>query len=258
MSEEDKGKRRDWPPYLNLEDSLKIIKEIHGKTGGMVDADGLAKILESTPVSSTFFRKVAALRAWGLISKEGNRFKLTTTGEAIAQPRAEFEYKQAILDSFLNVDRLKRIANFYAGKALPEGEFLISALIRDLATDKGLAEQWADTFKESGKTAGIFSDVKGRLTVRQNFSQASIESIYRQEQPVPINTPEVFPQKTEQPVAPFTESPQQGADIWRMAVGPFFFSGPQKPTKEQALILKTFKNFFEDYYKSVFDEQQDK
>ncbi len=257
MAEEkirERRERRDVPPFLSLEGAVEIAKQIHSRAGGSVNSDGLVEILGSPASSSVYLRKVAALRAWGIVVKEDELFKLSSEAEAIVQPRNESEKRKALLNCFLGVDKLRRIAQLYAGKILPEDSFLLNTLTRDLQFDRTTVTEWAKTFREAGTTVGIFIDLNGRKQVRQNFDQAVIEQTSEEDKNL---SDSVVPPLQQEPKPPLVQSlirEPANLDYYDLRMGHFQFRGPRTPEEKDISDIRAFLAWFEAVYGKNIEE----
>src|SRR4030067_1641653 len=252
VEENKRQKRREVPPFLSLEESVEICNKSYFKAGGDVSEDQLVNILDNPLTSSVYLQKRAALRAWGLISKdENNKYKLSSDAESIVQPKSEQDKRQALLNCFLRVDQRKRIAQNYAGKMLPDEQYFINSLVRELKIDHSVAKSWAKTFEESGKLAGIFIDVKGRLQIRKEYDKTTAERVIELDTPPP--PPPLPPDEKFLPPPPSSTSTP-----FAIPMGPISFRGPQPTEEDYATDIQIFFTAFQTKYKKLLKPEGNK
>lgn len=255
-AKQEKRRKRDLPPYLPLESAVDVVLQIYNRAGGVLDSDGLAEILGNPSSSSSYHRKVAALRAWGLVQGEGRNFKLQPDALAIVQPRNDVEKKQALLNCFLGIEQLRKITDFYAGRILPEDSFLVATLVRDVRIDKKVASEWTKTFRETGNFVGIFIDLNGRKQVRQNFEQVAIDQFVEQEKSYQTSAVLATPQ---QPKPSAVQSPigeLTNLDYYDVRMGPLHFKGPRTAEEKDANDIRAFLAWFKAVYGKILGEEE--
>src|SRR5438270_4558886 len=105
MATKDKDKKSRRPygsvaPALSLDEAIGIAKAIYENAGGEVSYDGVAGILDNSPSSSTFVKKIAALRNYGLVTDENKILKVSEIGKGIVAPKGESERAEAKKKAF--------------------------------------------------------------------------------------------------------------------------------------------------------------
>lgn len=187
------------PPYLGLRQSLEISHEIYTRMGGSASRDDLAELLGNTPVSSSFTKKISALRVYGLLEESGNNhYKLTELAYRAVSPNSKLEEARARLEIFRKVIIFSKIHDIYKGKICPEISYLANTIERESGVTKDAKLRWAEAFLEAIEAVGLQSIQGGKTVIRSDVSVAEsaidegrpqengVESEYR---PTPPSTP---------------------------------------------------------------------
>lgn len=146
------------PLVLNLAEALALVGKI-SQEGRTVPESKLAIILGNTISSSAFTKKIRALGSYGLLSEQADgQFTLTDLAISIALPRSLQEEAEAKKLAFLNIEAHKLIFQQHKGKLLPADEFLRNILEQDLDIPREYSHDWAKSFKEGARIAGLFYD----------------------------------------------------------------------------------------------------
>ncbi len=77
------------PPYLNLSDAIRIAEQIYEQGGGTADNNLLPVLMKNSNSSSSFARKLQAMKGYRLISSATSPVTLTEIGLAIVAPKDE-------------------------------------------------------------------------------------------------------------------------------------------------------------------------
>ena len=81
-----------------------MVEQIHRQGGGNeVPKDSLKPIIGSKPTSSLYDRKMAVLKAYGLIEVQDERVSLSPLGKAYAMPISPEGKQQAVLQAFMKI-----------------------------------------------------------------------------------------------------------------------------------------------------------
>lgn len=154
------------PPALNLEEAVDIINAFYEDAGGEASFDALSQILGNSSQSSTFLKKMAALRNYGLVEGEQRLVKLSDKAYAIVEPRLPEDKYRALKQAFLNVDIFDKIYVKFMGRILPQDEFLVNSF-KDYVP-RELAQEWMDKFKQSALYADLFIERgDGKYQIRE-------------------------------------------------------------------------------------------
>lgn len=135
------------PLILSLGEAFGIAEKIYKQTGGIASPDMMSQILGNSASSSSFVKKVNALRTYGLIDLSGTDYLLTEMGGAIAAPLDPHSRAAAKKDAFLRVDVFARVFERHKGKLLPADEFLKNIIEQDCKIPKELSPIWVRDFK---------------------------------------------------------------------------------------------------------------
>lgn len=118
----------------------------------------LSRITGNSSSSSTFSKKVAALRNFGLFEVDKSEYSLTEIGKQIATPESFEQQARAIIQAFLNQENLRKIWDAFKGKRLPQIEYLANAIVKILDVPAELKLSWAEYFVEAGKYTGLLEE----------------------------------------------------------------------------------------------------
>jgi hypothetical protein len=155
------------PPWIDLKESLELVRQIYDRGGGSVSYDELAQIMDSTIKSSSFRMKTVALRAFGLIQSDGKNIRLTNLGQMVVAPASQDEYGEALFKAFNNMQLHAELYQRYKGGYLPEDSFLGNTIVREFNAPADTKEQWIKCFKRSGIASGILVEEGGKIRVLQ-------------------------------------------------------------------------------------------
>lgn len=176
-SKTDRLPRGSNPPFLSLAGACRLVKEIYEQAGGECGLDILSKLTGNSPSSSSFIKKLNALKCYGLLQEpERNRFKLTELGYPIAAPTSLMEEALARRTAFLSVDGWARIYERHKGKLLPADEFLRNIFEQEVGIPRELSGEWVTSFANAAKAACLLhhrSD--GKTQILEEPIVASIE-----------------------------------------------------------------------------------
>jgi hypothetical protein len=195
--------RGSFPPTLSLPDAVSVITHLYENVGGDASYDTFAGLIENSPSSSTFHRKLAALKNYGLVTDENKHVKVSSLGDVIVAPTSPDERMDALKKAFLSVEIFALLYDKYRGKLLPQDEFLTNVVTG--LVPKEFANTWIDRFKQSAKAAGLIRDRgDGKLQVREmaelgSFGTASEGDQFSQ---TPSVSPSASPSASPSPAPP--------------------------------------------------------
>ena len=165
----DRYKPGSRPPYINLREALRLAAQIYEQGGGQASKDLMSKITGNTSSSSSFTRKVNALKAFGLAAEDKGQIFLTHTGAAAVAPTNPEDAAEARKMSFQRIDVFKRVYERHKGKILPADEFLRNILQQDCGIERDLLGDWLSSLKDSLDAAGLLHDRgDGRMQIRES------------------------------------------------------------------------------------------
>ena len=142
-------------PSVEFGDAIEIVKLIARNAGESGSLDFLASILRHSRSSSTFHKKVAVLRNFGLISADKVGYAITGIGRRIITPQSPEDEQLAVQEAFSKNEILDRIWGNYKGKILPQREYLANYIEKGLEIPSSLKFQWADYFIDAARVARI-------------------------------------------------------------------------------------------------------
>jgi hypothetical protein len=146
---------------------VRIAEQIYEQGGGTADKNMLTVILNNSISSSSFTRKLQALRLYRLISGAVAPVSLTDAGLSIVAPKEESARAIALKTAATGPEVFRKSYDRLKGKLLPQDEFLRNYFMHDLALpNKVVADAWVDSFKVALETAGLlFSRPDGKTQV---------------------------------------------------------------------------------------------
>lgn len=157
------------PPAVRLSEAITLVHKVNDRAGGSANYDTFSQITGNTKTSSTFQRKVAALRSYGLIEDRDNAVVLSELGNRITTPRDDRDDADAAKEAMLRIDILKRTFERYRGKLIPEGNFLTNILIQEIKVPREVAQSWADCFRDAIECAKlVFARLDGKLQIAED------------------------------------------------------------------------------------------
>ncbi|MGA3287507.1 MAG: hypothetical protein ABSD46_08770 [Bacteroidota bacterium] len=165
-----------YPPALDLNDAIRIIKDIYViHANQRFNMDSLdPKLLNTSKNSSYFPRRIAALQTFGLLNKQGEHIQLTDLAVQIVNPVAG-EDVEAIHKAFDKVDVLQELLGRYPNAKLPpESDTLKQVLLKSLGIDRDGVTYWYEFVVNSFKAISPKSHFS--LTLRDDVKQPSEET----------------------------------------------------------------------------------
>jgi hypothetical protein len=174
--EQKESKRIGWGvkvPLLSLAEVIEIVKITYSKAGDTGSLDVLSRITGNSSSSSTFAKKISALKNFGVFIIDKSTYTLTELGLRIAQPESFEQQATAIIEAFLNQEYLKKIWENYKGKRLPQEEYLANSIVNILAIPQELKIEWATYFISAGKYSGLLEERESGFQVLLNYTSST-------------------------------------------------------------------------------------
>ncbi len=168
MARKPAGSAVESPPYLSLDNALLVAREIQESGGGTLSLESLAAILENSPKSSSFQRKLSALKNFGLVDQDRDTIRLTRLALGYVAPMSGEEQARSRAEIMRSVDLLRSLHDRFAGGVLPSSDSLANLILREYGAKEPLHKQWAEFFIESLRDAELTASVGGRVTVRRS------------------------------------------------------------------------------------------
>jgi hypothetical protein len=156
-----------FPPLLTLGEAVDLALRLYEHGGGSANADLLSQLAGNSVRSSTFVKKLASLRSYGLTSDQNKTITLTDLGLAITAPTDREGATSALKAAFLKIVVFNRVYERHKGKLLPADEFLRNIVQNEFGIPRDVADLWVRSFKDSARTAGLLLErPDGKTQVR--------------------------------------------------------------------------------------------
>lgn len=157
-SKPERLRRGSIPPYLKLTEAFNLARDVYEQGGGKASLDMMSRLTGNSSSSSTFIKKINALKLYGLVSDQGSSVELTDQGRAIAAPISHDSDRQARKSSFLSVPVFNKLFDRLKGKLLPVDEFLRNIVEQEIGVPKEFSSDWLAYFKEGARVSGLLFD----------------------------------------------------------------------------------------------------
>lgn len=166
-------------PRRNLEDCIKVAKPIHETyADSEASLDELAVAVNSSPNTVAFKYTVWGAQAYGLIIRNGEKYKLSETAKKIFSPESPDERRESLVKATTIPTILSRFYSDYNGKLLPEGEFFDNILTSRYSIPKDRVEEAKQIIFENAKFTGLLVEHdSGKKTIRLEGAPVKQESI---------------------------------------------------------------------------------
>ncbi len=155
--------------YLDLDNSIDIVKTVHSVSGDRCEWKQLATKLGVASEGGGFRQRMITAKAFGLLTYEKGQVALTDLGVRAADSLHE---KRARFDAFMAVPLFKQLFDRLNGQPLPP-----VAAIERMAESLGVAPKQKDkarqVFLRSAKQAGLFELSSDRLSIPPGLNGAS-------------------------------------------------------------------------------------
>jgi len=161
MSQNDKAQsKRSYgvgTPYLSFPKTLELAEAIYRAGGEDGSIDVIIKISGNSSNSSSFTKKILALKGFGLIEVSKQKYAFSSLARRMFHPQSPQEKSSAIQESFSKNEILNKIWDKYKGSHLPQREYLANAIL-NFGIPKNLTMGWADYFLEAAQLANILHE----------------------------------------------------------------------------------------------------
>lgn len=164
-------------PYLDLDNSVEIVKTVHEVEGDRCDWRQLATKLEVAPEGGGFRMRMLTAKTYGLVTYERGQIMLTELGIRMADPAHE---KRARFDAFLAVPLFKQLFDRLNGQPLPPVA-AIERMVENLGVAPKQKDKARQVFQRAAKQAGLFDLSSDRLSMPPGLSQAARTPAPREE-----------------------------------------------------------------------------
>jgi len=147
--------RGSFPPYLTLGQAFELVEKIYEHAGGTASLDILSRITDNSTSSSSFIKKVNALKSYGLVTEENKTISLSDIGLALAAPKSSEAQALAKKQALLLLPVFSRIFEKHKGKLLPADEFIKNIVEQECKISRDISDRWVSAFKEALKAANL-------------------------------------------------------------------------------------------------------
>ena len=155
----DRYKKGSFPPFVTFAEAISFAEEVYENGGGRASYDLLSQIFDNSIKSSSFTKKLAAVKWYGLlIQPSKGAILLSDIGMAIVAPQSPNAASNARKEAFLKIEPFVKIYERHKGKLLPADEFLKNIFEQDSGIPKELSNGWVSAFKEAIRTSGLLHD----------------------------------------------------------------------------------------------------
>jgi hypothetical protein len=173
------------PPFLTLGDASDLALRLYEHGGGSASSDLLSQLAGNSVRSSTFVKKQASLKSYGLVSEQNNTITLTDLGLAIAAPTDPGAAVSALKAAFLRIDVFNRVYERHKGKLLPADEYLGNIVKSEFGIPRDVADLWVRSFKDGARTAGLLLERSDGKTQVRDAAIAEVSKPDASETPAP-------------------------------------------------------------------------
>lgn len=167
-------------PRATFEDAMKIPQVLKDKNGGNPwSTDEVAKALDQSKMTNTFFYIIASSREFGLTdgSRDSAQISLTDFGrELVYAPSEEAEAKLK-KKAFQKVDLFVRVLDYYKGSHLPEMKYLSNTLENEFGIHRDHHEEFSVLFKRNCEYLEIGEGYKSEEGEKQDGADAGGPSV---------------------------------------------------------------------------------
>jgi hypothetical protein len=155
-------------PKNTLEDAIRLAQAIEEKHAGKpIRGEELCAILGYKVNDWRFFDLLLSANKYELVTGSGLKatISLTDKGNDIVAPSSPAQRQKALLAAFNAVDQFKAVAEFYAGKNIPEDEYFANTLVREFNVPRERVEKFIEVFTANAKFVKAFAAVDGRTAI---------------------------------------------------------------------------------------------
>src|SRR5260370_7762429 len=169
--------RGSFPPFIIHGEAITLAEKLYALSSGKASFDLLSRVTGNSISSSSFTKKLSALKAYGLVSVDQAKMEvaLTDIGVTIAAPMNQEPSALPTKEAFLRIEVFNRIYEKHKGKLLPADEFLRNIIEIDCQMPRELSPQWLLAFKQSIRAAGLLYDTGAGKMQTMESPIASLE-----------------------------------------------------------------------------------
>lgn len=164
QKKKSKAMRGRTSPSHTLEDAIEGAKKVFESLGTADHArDDAAQAMGYKPGSGAANSRVGSLTHYGLLDRNGARYRISDLARKIIEYTEENERKQAVAEAAISPSLYRELAERFDGQPLPP--MLPNILSRDYGVVSKSTEEVSSRFEETLRYAGLLSDnrVRARL-----------------------------------------------------------------------------------------------
>lgn len=148
-------------PYLDLDNAIEIVKQIHKVEGDRCEWKQLATSLGVAADGGGYRMRLLTAKTFGLLTYEKGQIMLTDCGIKATDPNFE---KRARFEAFMNVPLFKSLFERFNGQQLPPVA-AIERAIENLGAAPKQKDKARQVFQRSAKQANLFELSSDRLSI---------------------------------------------------------------------------------------------
>ena len=164
-------------PKNTLEESIRLAQAIEEKHAGKpIRGEELCAILGYKVNDWRFFDLLNSANKYQLVSGSGLKamISLTEKGNDIVAPSSPTQRQKALLAAFNSVEQFRAVAEFYAGKNIPEDEYFANTLVREFKVPRDRVEKFIEVFTANARFLKAFAAVDGKTVLGAVASEKAI------------------------------------------------------------------------------------
>jgi hypothetical protein len=157
VTDDERSERSRRYPVSTVVDAIANLASVHrgvGMNGGSREA--LAQAIGHSTLNGASKRKIASLIQYGLIDRDGDRYRISDLGRRILIPVTEREKEDAIAEAVRRPALFQEIGQSYDQQPLPS--MLGNILAREYGLLPAVSGDVAELFKKSVEQAGLIVD----------------------------------------------------------------------------------------------------
>lgn len=155
-------------PKNTLEEAIRLAQAIEEKHAGKpIKGEELCTILGYKLNDWRYFDLINSANKYQLVSGSGLKatISLTDKGNDIVAPSSPTQRQKALLAAFNAVDQFRQVAEFYAGKRIPEDEYFANTLVREFKVPRERVEKFIEVFTANAQFLKAFAAVDGETVL---------------------------------------------------------------------------------------------
>jgi hypothetical protein len=175
--DDDRVERSRRYPSITIREAVAALELLHRSVGfGGGSRETLAHAIGHSSLNGTSKRKIAALTQYGLLDRDGERYRISDLGRRIIIPISEREKAEAIAEAARRPQLFQAIGSAFDQQQIPS--MLANLLAREYGVVAQASTEVANLFVQTAEQAGLI--VEGVL----NWSDARPEQSRQETQAV--------------------------------------------------------------------------